>query len=81
MEQHSSWTEKENGLYKKFQFKDFVETFGFMTQVALLAEKAGHHPTWKNTYNTLEIWLITHDADHQITKKDRELAERIDDLL
>lgn len=74
------WTEKDNALYQKFQFKDFVEAFAFMTQVALLAEKADHHPRWTNVYNTVEVWLNTHSAGNTITEKDRKLAQQIDDL-
>lgn len=74
------WTEKENALYQKFQFKDFVEAFAFMTQVALLAEKADHHPRWTNVYNTVEVWLNTHSAGNTITEKDRQLAKQIDAL-
>lgn len=74
------WTEKDNALYQKFQFKDFVEAFAFMTQVALLAEKADHHPRWTNVYNTVEVWLNTHSAGNTITEKDRKLAQQIDAL-
>jgi 4a-hydroxytetrahydrobiopterin dehydratase len=72
------WTEENNKLYKKFQFKDFNAAFAFMTTVALLAEKADHHPTWTNTWNTVEIWLSTHDAGNLVTQKDRDLAAQID---
>ena len=75
------WEEKENTLYKKFQFDDFSAAFGFMTRVALIAEKMNHHPTWKNVYNTVECWLNTHDAGDTITEKDRTLAAKIDALL
>jgi 4a-hydroxytetrahydrobiopterin dehydratase len=74
------WTETENKLYKKFKFKDFSEAFSFMTQVALEAEKMDHHPLWTNVYNTVEIWLSTHDAGNVVTDKDRKLAEAIDAL-
>ena len=72
------WKEENNSLYKKFQFSDFVNAFSFMTRVAILAEKADHHPTWKNTWNTVEIWLSTHDAGNIVTEKDRQLAAAID---
>ncbi len=72
------WTEENNKLYKKFQFKDFNAAFAFMTSVALLAEKADHHPTWTNTWNTVEVWLSTHDAGNVVTQKDRDLANQID---
>lgn len=72
------WTEKENKLYRKFKFKDFSEAFAFMTRVALEAEKMDHHPLWTNVYNTVEIWLSTHDAGDVVTDKDRKLADAID---
>jgi len=75
------WKEENNSLYKKFQFNDFVNAFSFMTRVAILAEKADHHPTWKNTWNTVEIWLSTHDAGNIITEKDRQLASAIDSVV
>ena len=75
------WTEENNSLYKKFEFKNFSEAFSFMTRVAIEAEKADHHPLWTNVYNKVEIWLSTHDAGNTITAKDRKLAENIDKLL
>lgn len=72
------WTEQNNALYKKFQFSDFINAFSFMTKVAILAEKADHHPTWKNTWNSVEIWLSTHDAGNMVTEKDHLLAASID---
>jgi len=72
------WQEANNKLYRKFEFKNFSQAFGFMTQVALEAEKADHHPEWKNTYNTVEIWLSTHDAGDVVTNKDHALAKKID---
>ena len=75
------WTEKDNTLYKKFTFKDFSEAFAFMTQVALEAEKMNHHPLWTNVYNTVEMWLNTHDAGDTVTEKDHKLAKKIDALL
>lgn len=75
------WTEENNTLYKKFEFKNFSEAFAFMTRVAIEAEKADHHPLWTNVYNKVEIWLSTHDAGNIITAKDRKLAENIDKLL
>lgn len=52
-----------------------------MTSVAMLAEKADHHPTWTNTWNTVEIWLSTHDAGNVVTNKDKDLAEKIDAII
>ena len=75
-----AWEEKNNSLYRKFEFKDFSEAFGFMTRVALIAEKMNHHPKWTNVWNTVEVWLSTHDAGDVVTDKDRKLAEKIDAL-
>ena len=75
------WEEKNDELYKKFKFSDFSEAFGFMARVALAAEKMNHHPRWTNTYNTVEIWLSTHDAGDKITIKDHQLSEKIDAVI
>lgn len=75
------WQETDNKLYKKFQFKNFSQAFAFMVRVALEAEKMDHHPLWTNVYNTVEIWLSTHDAGDIITDKDRKLSAKIDSLL
>jgi 4a-hydroxytetrahydrobiopterin dehydratase len=76
-----NWEKKDNSLYRKFQFKDFSEAFSFMTRVALAAEKMDHHPKWTNIWNSVEIWLSTHDAGNTITDKDRTLAQQIDALV
>ncbi|MEP7163139.1 MAG: 4a-hydroxytetrahydrobiopterin dehydratase [Ferruginibacter sp.] len=78
---NSMWKEANNKLHRKFEFKDFSEAFAFMTRVALAAEKMNHHPEWKNVYNTVEIWLSTHDAGDIVTDKDKKLAEKIDKLI
>ena len=75
------WLEKDNKLYRKFEFADFSQAFAFMTRVALLAEKHNHHPNWTNVWNTVEIYLCTHDAGNIVTERDRKLAEAIDNLL
>jgi len=74
------WEEKDNALIASLKFKDFTEAFGFMTSVAILAEKQNHHPEWSNVYNMVNIKLTTHDAGNTITEKDRKLAENINDL-
>jgi 4a-hydroxytetrahydrobiopterin dehydratase len=74
------WEEKNNTLYRKFQFKDFSEAFAFMTRVALEAEKMDHHPDWSNAYNKVEISLSTHSAGNVVTEKDRKLAKKIDEF-
>jgi 4a-hydroxytetrahydrobiopterin dehydratase len=76
-----SWTEADHKLKRTFRFKDFNEAFAFMTRVALIAEKMDHHPTWTNTYNTVDIALNTHDAGDIVTDKDRKLAAAIDKLI
>jgi len=75
------WEEVDHQLYKVFEFKDFSEAFSFMTRVALLAESCQHHPTWKNEWNKVEIWLSTHDKGGRVTDKDRSLSKAIDALL
>ncbi len=74
------WQEEKNALYRKFQFKDFKEAFAFLTKVAMVAEKIDHHPTIKNTWNTVELWLSTHDAGNVVTEKDWKLSQEIDHL-
>src|SRR3954469_26080493 len=69
--------EGRDAIQKKFVFRDFVETFGWMTRVALVAERMNHHPEWTNVYKTVEGTLSTHDAGG-LTRRDRERAPRID---
>lgn len=76
-----TWDERDNKLVGTFTFKDFTEAWGFMSRVALLAEKANHHPDWRNVWNKVEIELTTHDAGSTVTDKDRALAEAINRLL
>ena len=75
------WQENNDGLEKTFEFTDFSKAFAFMTRVAILAEKANHHPEWSNVYNKVNIRLTTHDAGGIVTAKDRSLAQEIDQLL
>ena len=75
------WKEEDNRLKKTFSFKDFVEAFGFMSQVAIIAEKMDHHPNWSNVYNTVSFELNTHDAGDIVTDKDHKLAAAIDQLV
>ncbi len=70
---------ERDALTRQFKFDTFVEAFGFMTRVALLAEKADHHPEWSNVYNKVDILLTTHDADG-LSMRDIELAKAIDAL-
>lgn len=75
------WKEENDALYRKFLFKDFKDAFAFLTKVAIVSETLNHHPTIKNTWNTVELWLSTHDAGNSITEKDNTLAAMIDELL
>jgi len=66
-----------DAIRKTFVFADFVEAFGWMSKVALTAEKMDHHPEWYNVYKTVEVTLTTHDSDG-VTGKDAELAKAMD---
>ena len=74
---NSRWSVKENKLHGEFVFSDFVAAFGFMTQVALIAESSNHHPEWFNVYKKVVVDLTTHEA-HGITGKDFKLAKTMD---
>lgn len=75
------WQNQNNALYKKFTFKDFPEAMAFINQVASLADELNHHPKILNNWNTVELWLSTHDAGNTVTGKDQDMAARIDALL
>ena len=77
----SDWDEADGTLRREFTFADFNEAWGFMNRVALLAEKADHHPNWSNVWNKVTIELTTHSAGSTVTDKDRDLAAKIDALL
>jgi len=66
-----------DAIVKTFHFKDFNAAFGFMTRIALAAEKLDHHPEWFNVYNRIDVLLATHDADG-VTARDVELAKIMD---
>jgi 4a-hydroxytetrahydrobiopterin dehydratase len=74
-----SWTLAAGKLRRELKFANFVEAFGFMTRVALEAEKADHHPEWSNVYNRVVIELTTHDCDG-LSERDFALATKIDRL-
>jgi 4a-hydroxytetrahydrobiopterin dehydratase len=73
----SGWELKDGKLQKSFKFSNFIEAFGFMTRIALEAEKINHHPEWSNVYNTVTVKLSTHDTGG-ITDYDIKLANIID---
>lgn len=74
-----TWSIQNEKLHRQFQFNSFVEAFGFMSSVALVAESMGHHPEWFNVYNKVTVDLTTHDAGG-ITAKDVDLARRMNEL-
>jgi ribonuclease HI len=74
------WQEENNKLYHKFTFKDFTEAADFINKVAGIANELNHHPTIHNTYNTVELWLSTHESGDIVTDKDRTFAKRVDEL-
>jgi 4a-hydroxytetrahydrobiopterin dehydratase len=76
----AGWENTGDHLHREFEFGDFVEAFGFMSRVALLAEKANHHPEWSNVWNKVSIELTSHDAGG-LTDRDRDLAEAINQLV
>jgi 4a-hydroxytetrahydrobiopterin dehydratase len=75
------WWVEDGRLCAEFRFDDFVGAFGFMARVALLAERANHHPEWSNVYNRVHIALSTHEADDAITELDVKLAREINELV
>ena len=76
-----NYADQRGGVLKRdFKFKDFNQAFGFMTRIALLAEKLNHHPEWSNVYNQVSITLTTHDAGG-LSAKDFELAALIDEIF
>lgn len=79
LSQLKGWTRKDDGIEKSWILSDFIQAFAFMTSVALLAEKADHHPEWSNVYNRVHIRLTTHDAGG-LSKRDINLAQQIDAL-
>lgn len=74
------WKVEGDKIRRELKFSNFVTAFGFMTRVALLAEKADHHPEWFNVYNKVRIELTTHDAKG-LSERDFELAKQIDKLI
>ena len=74
------YDEARDAIVRRFVFADFAEAFGFMARVALMAEKADHHPEWSNVWNRVEILLTTHDAGG-LSARDVALAEAIDAIV
>src|SRR5688572_20649582 len=74
------WELKNDKLHRELKFKNFVQAFGFMTQVAILAQEMDHHPEWFNVYSRVTIDLTTHEANG-ISTRDFELAQKIDKIV
>ncbi|MFS8829565.1 4a-hydroxytetrahydrobiopterin dehydratase [Synechococcus sp. R8-2] len=79
LENLPGWSLQDGKLHRQFQFRSFVEAFGWMSSVALVAESMGHHPEWTNVYNRVRVHLTTHDAGG-ITELDFTLAQRMNEL-
>lgn len=79
LSQLEGWSLKDGKLHRQYQFASFIEAFGFMSSVALVAESMGHHPEWFNVYNRVTIDLTTHDSGG-ITSKDVDLAKKANEL-
>ena len=77
---HPQWQFSDNKLYRRLVFEDFIHAFGFITQVAMLAEKANHHPEWANVYRTVDIFLTTHEVDG-VSERDFALLEKIERII
>ena len=78
----SGWGDVDgrDAIKKTFTFEDFNEAFGFMTRVALLADKMDHHPEWFNVYNRVEVTLTTHDADG-VSQRDADMARAMETYI
>lgn len=74
------WSLKNNKLHREYVFSNFVQAFGFMTEVALFAEKTNHHPEWFNVYKTVDIDLTTHEAGG-VTERDFKLAKQMEGIV
>ena len=75
------WQTVDDKLYQKFTFKDFNEALGFINRVAEIANELNHHPKIHNTWNTVELWLSTHDAGDVVTDKDKDFAAKVDAMM
>lgn len=80
LEDDKKWQVIDGKLHKEFVFKNFIQAFGFMTQVAIHAEKLIHHPEWSNVWNKVTIDLVTHDVDG-ISDLDIKMIKRMEKLV
>lgn len=81
LQQLPGWRVVNGKLHRELSFANFVEAFGFMAKVALLAESANHHPQWRNVYGAVVIDLVTYAAGDAISQRDIDLAQQINRLL
>ena len=79
IQQNDSWSLEDGKLHREFVFEDFIQAFGFMTQVALHAQSSNHHPEWSNVYKKVDVSLTTHEAGG-ITDRDFKLAKLMDQI-
>ncbi len=79
LSKHPKWNLKKGKLHQEWSFDNFIDAFGFITKVALLAEKINHHPDWKNSYSKVSIELISHDLGG-LSDLDLKLAKEIDNI-
>lgn len=79
IQQNDQWSLQGGKLHREFVFKDFVQAFGFMTEVALHAQSSNHHPEWSNVYKRVNVNLTTHEAGG-ITERDFKLAKLMDEI-
>ena len=79
LQENPEWIAQAGKLHRKFVFRDFCEAFGFMSEIALVAERSDHHPEWFNVYNTIVVDLSTHEAGG-ITQRDFDLATRMSEV-
>lgn len=80
LSKHSNWQLDNGRLYRQCRFPSFAAAFGFMAQVAVIAEKQNHHPDWSNSYRTIDIWLTTHEFGG-ISERDFVLVDAIDKIV
>ena len=78
LSRNPNWTFSDDGLQRSYRFADFVAAFGWMSQVALIAERQGHHPEWRNVWAFVDVTLRTHDAGDVVTDADLQLADAME---
>lgn len=77
LQKNPGWEFKDGAFFKSFQFKNFIEAFGWMSRAALISEKMDHHPDWSNVYNRVQVQLSTHEASG-VTERDLKWIEKVE---